>query len=81
MTTKISSKYQVVIPKAVREQAKFREGQRLHVYSMGDSVVLSPQPRSYTQKMLGLGEQLWQGIDPLEYIRSERANWDQKHGH
>ena len=79
MTTKISSKYQVVIPKAVREEVKLREGQKLHVYSMGDSIVLSPRPQSYTKKMLGLGEELWRGTDPLEYIRQERANWEQKY--
>jgi plasmid stability protein len=24
----------------------------------------------------GLGKELWEGIDPVEYIRAERASWD-----
>lgn len=73
--TTISPKYQVVIPKEVRRQLKIQEGQRWYVYSVGDSIVLSPRPESYTTKMLGLGKDIWKGIDPLEYIRRERAGW------
>jgi len=28
---------------------------------------------------LGLGQAIWQDIDPLIYIRQERANWDKKY--
>ena len=77
--TTISPKYQVVIPKDVRQKLKIKEGQRLQVYPMGDSIILSPKPKSYTEKMLGLGKELWKGIDPLEYVLSEREDWDKKY--
>lgn len=73
--TTISSKYQVVIPKEVRHKLNIKKGQRLQVYPLGDSIVLTPKPESYTAKMLGLGKDIWKGIDPLEYIRQERAGW------
>jgi len=77
--TTISPKYQVVIPKAVRKKLNIKEGQRLQVYPMGDSIILSPKPESYTEKMLGLGKEVWKEIDPLEYIREERLDWDKKY--
>jgi len=36
-------------------------------------------PRSYSEKMLGLGQEIWKNIDPLEYIRQERSSWDKKY--
>lgn len=77
--TTISPKYQIVIPKEVREKAKIKEGQKLNVYSLGDSIVLTPKPKNYTEKMLGLGKEIWKNVDPLEYIRRERADWDKKY--
>lgn len=73
--TIISPKYQVVIPKEVRRKLNIKEGQRLQVYPVGNSIVLSPKPQNYTAKMLGLGKDLWRGVDPLDYIRQERAGW------
>ena len=53
--TTVSQKYQVVIPKEIREF------------------------ESYSEKMLGLGQEMWKNIDPLEYIRQERSSWDKKY--
>jgi len=27
-------------------------------------------------KLRGLGKELWEGIDPVEYVRAERDSWD-----
>ena len=42
METTVSTKGQVVIPKAVRERHGLRPGARLHVEDHGDSIVLRP---------------------------------------
>jgi hypothetical protein len=42
------------------------------------TIAISSSPRSYSKKMLGLGQEIWKDIDPLEYIRRERSNWDKK---
>ncbi len=41
MTT-VSSKYQVVIPKSVREQVRIKPGQKLMVLVKGESITLVP---------------------------------------
>ena len=38
--TKISSKGQVVIPKAIRESLKLKEGDKLIAYNRGDLIIL-----------------------------------------
>lgn len=35
----------------------------------------SPQPQHITE-MRGLGKDLWQGIDPQDYLNAERDTWD-----
>jgi AbrB family looped-hinge helix DNA binding protein len=42
-TIKISSKFQVVIPKEVREKLRLLSGQRLHVLEKGGVISLVPE--------------------------------------
>jgi AbrB family looped-hinge helix DNA binding protein len=39
---KVSPKYQVVIPRAVRERLRIRAGQKLEVITLGDRIELVP---------------------------------------
>ena len=47
-TVKVSPKYQVVIPKRVREQLNLRPGEELHVYVLDGSIRFSKR-RSITE--------------------------------
>ena len=47
-TVKVSPKFQVVIPKRVREELQLRPGVELHVYVLDGTIRLSP-PRSIKQ--------------------------------
>lgn len=42
-TTRISSKYQIVIPKAIRESLRVRPGQTLQVIAKGGVITLVPE--------------------------------------
>ena len=44
VTSKISSKYQISIPKAVREHLAWRPGQKIAFIDKGHSVVMLPVP-------------------------------------
>jgi hypothetical protein len=62
-TAKVSSKYQIVIPKRVR-QARGRQG---------GNVPPAPQ---YAQHLRGLHKEVWKDSDAAEYVRKEREAWE-----
>ena len=54
VTVTLSSKFQISIPKEVRETLNLRPGQRLVFLCVGKSVKLVPQPR--IEDLLGIGK-------------------------
>ena len=54
--TTVSSKYQVVIPKAIRERARLRPGEKLTVILRGRVISLVPEQES--DDMFGVFPQL-----------------------
>lgn len=73
--TSVSTKYQVVIPKAVRRKIKVKPGQKLNVYTSGDNIILTPKkewPDDYIKDIGGLLE-----IEDVQlYMDEERSSWD-----
>lgn len=74
IATHVSVKYQVVIPKPVREALGLRPGDTLLFLTEGDTVLLRPQPASFTQALRGLHRELW--TDPDAWLEEERATWE-----
>ena len=72
---KISSKYQIVIPREVREKLNLKTGDKLIIKTNNEKITIYPQPKSYAKYALGLGKEIWQGIDATEYVRKERETW------
>jgi len=72
---KVSSKYQIVIPREARKNLNLKAGDKLIVKSNNEKIIIYPQPKSYTKYSLGLGKETWQGIDATEYVRKERETW------
>ena len=75
ITAKISSKYQIVIPKPVRELLQLRPQDTLLFLLDGDTVVLRPQPASFTKATRGLHKELWP--DPDAWLEEERSTWEE----
>jgi AbrB family looped-hinge helix DNA binding protein len=59
--TKLSSKFQISIPKEVREQQGWRPGQKFVFIPKGDSVVLVPVPKR--EDLFGIAK----GANPEDY--------------
>ena len=75
--TLVSSKYQIVIPKKVRQQIPVKPGQRLNVYLAGDQIILALKrkwPNDYIKDLRGL----WKSIDIKTFVDEERNSWNQK---
>ena len=75
ITTKVSKKSQIVIPKEIRETVGISEGDELIVDVEEDRVILKVKPKSYTKRLRGLHKNVWKGVDPKKYVRGERQSW------
>jgi AbrB family looped-hinge helix DNA binding protein len=74
-TVKVSSKFQIALPARVRKQLEIRPGDRLLVDVRGDHIMLMREPEDYAAALKGLHAEVWEGVDPQEYIRRERDAW------
>lgn len=86
METIVSDKYQVVLPKAIREALGIIRGQKIRWISLSDSqVIVEPaiKKTNHTQRLRGLGKGLWSTEDPQKYInklRQEWTDWEKERG-
>ena len=71
----VSSKYQIVIPREAREKLNLKTGDKLIIKADDEKIIIYLQPKSYTKYALGLGKEIWQGIDAAEYVKKERQTW------
>lgn len=69
----LSSKYQVVIPRAAREAMALEAGDELLVLCKPDRVVMIAKPASFRTKTAGLHGDIWQGA--AAYLQDERNTW------
>jgi len=74
VTARLSSKYQVVIPKAVRETLQLEPGSMILFLMDGDTVILRSRPADFTEALLGLHKELWP--DPDHWLEKERSTWE-----
>jgi AbrB family looped-hinge helix DNA binding protein len=75
-TVKVSKRYQIVIPHAAREQLNIQSGDRLLVDIQDGMIILSLKPENYTNHLMGMHKEIWERIDPNEYLETERQAWE-----
>jgi antitoxin PrlF len=75
LRVKVSRKHQIAVPAEVRKQLGIKSGDELLVELRGGYVVLLPEPRDYSRRLRGLHREVWEGVEPQEYVRRERAAW------
>lgn len=68
---KLSSKNQIVLPKEAREAMKVKGGDEILVVVKGQTTLLLPKPKKYTDALAGKGK----GLYPKKYLQKERASW------
>ena len=70
----VSSKYQVVIPRAVREALKLTPHDDLVFLMDGDAVIVLRRPANFTAALRGLHKGLWP--DAAAQVEEERTAWE-----
>ena len=74
-TVKVSKRYQISVPSAVRKRLGIKQGDRLLVEVKGEMIILLREPRDYVDHLSGLHEEIWRDVDVDEYLEGERTAW------
>jgi len=80
VTVKVSSRYQIAVPKIARERLKIEKGDRLLVDVQDGMLILLPCPEDYAARLAGLHAEVWAGLDTAAYLREEREAWTSPNG-
>lgn len=75
ITAQISEKYQVVIPKEVRQILHLRPRDTLLFLIDGDTVIIRPKPLNFTDTLRGLHKDVWPA-NSEQWLAEERATWE-----
>lgn len=78
LSVKVSTKNQIAVPSAARRSLGIEAGDRLTVEVTPEAIILRPQTRSAGARLRGLGREAWIGVDPVEYVRRLRQDWDDR---
>jgi len=73
---KIGKRGVIVIPSEIRKKADLSEGDDLFI-DVDDhgGIHLTKKPSDFVKALHGLHQDIWKGVDPVEYVREERHSW------
>ncbi len=75
---KVSHKFQVVIPKDIREPLGISKGDTLQIYKKDIEIVMEKietrMPLSL-KDLKELGKEIWKDVNAEKYIKKERESW------
>lgn len=76
----VGSKYQVVIPKEVRNKIKgLKPGSKVIVKSLDkQTITIKKVEKSWLERTRGLMKDAWRGIDTTKYLEDLRNEWDKR---
>ncbi len=78
-TSKITSKYQTVIPAKIRTATRLRKNEHLiwSIVEYGERpvIIVSPRPKNWAKHLSGLGKKVWKGIDTDLYLKQLKEEW------
>ena len=73
-SARLSTKYQLVVPREVREALDLQPNDSVLFLIEGDSVYMRSRPKSFTDMLDGLHSHVWNNTD--EWLQKERSTWN-----
>lgn len=75
----ISSKYQTVIPKTIREKLGLAVNEQLmwHIVTHNSQpvIVITPNPKQWATYLSGLGKEVWKDVNTDAYLADLKKEW------
>ena len=77
LESEIRTRYQITIPEEIRTRAKLNVGDSLlwQYDEVNQEIIVMPKPNSFSDKMWGLGKELWEKESSDDYMKKERSDW------
>lgn len=74
----VGTKYQIVIPKAIREKIKgLRPGAKVYVGQADqNTVAIKPVMTNWVDRTRGIAKEAWKDIDTTKYLNDLRDEWN-----
>ncbi len=67
---KVSRKYQIVIPREVRNALRIKTGDKMVIVPRGEIAILLRNPKRYSKAVAGIGK----GLYPSDYVKIEKES-------
>ena len=77
VSVKVSSRYQISVPRIARDRLGIKSGDRLSVDVQDGLLILVPQPQDYVARLAGLHREVWAGLDTTAYLGEQREAWSE----
>lgn len=71
-SVKVSTKHQISVPSEARRRLGIEAGDRLSVEVTEDAIILRRRPDRPSERLRGLGANVWKDVDPVAYVRQLR---------
>lgn len=80
MQVTVGSKYQIVIPKEIREKINgLRPGDKVVVKKVDkDTVTIKKVKKDWVERTRGMMKEAWKDIDPIAELEKMRDEWERK---
>lgn len=73
----VGSKYQIVIPKEVREKVSgIRPGSKIGIYVSNGEVAIKTKPEDWIKRTQGMMTKSWRGFDTTKELEKMRDEWE-----
>ena len=76
VNVKISSKHQITVPSAIRNQLRLGAGDHVLASVRDGVIVLVPYRDDAVDQLGGLHREIWKDEDAQEYVNRERDAWE-----
>ena len=76
----IGTKYQIVIPKEIRNKVKgLMPGSKVIVRRLdNETIAIKTEEKNWLERTRGMMKDAWKGIDTTQYLENLRNEWDKK---